>query len=158
MKICKVDGCEKVIGIKRRSSMCSMHRTRWQRRKTLEPSQKALNRFKPVKNVTGYVRVNKGNGRVLEHVWMVEQHIGRKLTSDECVHHINGVKHDNRLENLQLMTKSEHMTLHGYARKIATWARKHTSCVECGTTDIKHRGRGFCIRCYGFWFRHKSKA
>lgn len=42
----------------------------------------------------------------------MEQYIGRKLTKDEIVHHINGIKNDNRIENLQIMTRTEHIYLH----------------------------------------------
>lgn len=42
----------------------------------------------------------------------MESIVGRALTSDEVVHHINGDKRDNRPENLQLMSRSEHMLEH----------------------------------------------
>lgn len=52
----------------------------------------------------------KGNAK--QHRMIVEEYIGRKLEPYEVVHHINGVKTDNRIENLQVMTASEHASLH----------------------------------------------
>lgn len=61
----------------------------------------------------GYLEVtrgeNKGRG---EHVVIMEAHIGRRIKKGEIVHHINGNRSDNRIENLRLMTRSEHSRLH----------------------------------------------
>lgn len=67
----------------------------------------------------GYVSVyfpdhprSTSDGYIMEHILVMEALIGRHLQEDECVHHINGERADNRKENLKLMTKSQHMSYH----------------------------------------------
>lgn len=53
------------------------------------------------------------SGKVMEHRLILGQQIGRPLKQEEVVHHLNGIKDDNRRHNLQLLaTQSEHMDIH----------------------------------------------
>lgn len=61
---------------------------------------------------TGYRYVCQGNKSISEHVLIMEKHIGRKLSKDEVVHHKDFNRNNNDINNLQLMTRSEHSKLH----------------------------------------------
>jgi hypothetical protein len=67
------------------------------------------------------------------HRLIMENHIGRQLERKEVVHHINGNKSDNRIENLQLMTLSEHNSLHYKPRKQTSKTKKLLSKINQGS-------------------------
>jgi len=52
------------------------------------------------------------DGYVMLHTVVMERAIGRYLMPNEVVHHINHDRQDNRLENLLLMNKKDHMSMH----------------------------------------------
>ena len=64
------------------------------------------------KDSNGYVSILTDSGWRKEHVWVVEQFLKRELNKDECVHHINFCKQDNRIDNLALFTNKQHSTFH----------------------------------------------
>lgn len=83
--------------------------------------------------------------RIDEHRLVMEQLLGRKLRSDEVVHHKDGNKLNNSPENLVVMTLAEHSRLH-MSNKLKTEESKRKSGLsikkrwEDGTFDSIKRG------------------
>jgi hypothetical protein len=59
-----------------------------------------------------YIRKMRNGIRKTEHRIIMEQYLGRNLLKNEHVHHINGNQKDNRIENLKVLSASEHARIH----------------------------------------------
>lgn len=82
--------------------------------------------------IKSHPHCDKVNGYIFEHRVVMELQLGRYLTPDEVVHHVNETKHDNRINNLELMSHSGHTLKHhlGAKRSVVTkqklsdWAKE----------------------------------
>jgi len=82
-----------------------------------------------------YRRITTPDGRrIYEHRWVMEQHLERRLNSWEQVHHRDKNRLDNRVENLEVLTSSEHGLRH-------TWRPIESKCTVCSSVFKPRTGR-----------------
>lgn len=118
-KKCSIEDCERAY---ESNGFCNTHYMRWQkgadlnapvRERKIFSMTDGFGRVWTSRNVrpNGYIVFGRvENGRSIsigEHRLVMEEHLGRELFGEENVHHINGVRDDNRLGNLELWSSSQ---------------------------------------------------
>lgn len=110
LSTCSVDGCEKVSVCK---GYCQAHYQRYRKGEKVNVPLTRQNIGEPQYVQNGYIAFTDKDhpmavgkhGRVAQHRAVMSEVLGRPLRKNELVHHINGIRHDNRPENLELFYK-----------------------------------------------------
>jgi hypothetical protein len=125
-KKCSFNGCAKPV---QAQGLCEGHYSQWHEGRVLMPLRaKGRAGSGHVEKRSGYVRRSvphpNGNyrGQVYEHVLVMSNVLGRPLREGETVHHKNGVRHDNRPENLELWFRGG-QPAGQRVKDLVTWAR-----------------------------------
>lgn len=103
---------------------------------------------------SGYAVISIGNKKEYVHRLVMEQYLGRKLTKNEHIHHINGIKTDNRLENLELITPSEHSKKHSIKRGLG---KDRVGIEPTNKTTLEIRNKIKELRAKGYYLNDICK-
>lgn len=86
------------------------------------------------------------HGWVYEHIFLMERELGRILKDGEQVHHLDGNRGNNRLENLVVISQGHHVRIHKWMERSGidnAPYEKYPSCEHCNMT-LQYRQIKFC--------------
>jgi hypothetical protein len=111
--------------------LCRFHWGRWRHRRPME-AERNYNQLNNGWIHEEYRHICAPDGsEPREHRWLMKQYLKRDLHVDEVVHHKNGIKTDNRIENLEVISRAEHTRLHLKQESISR------ICQICGESFIR---------------------
>ena len=112
--------CKKArkIGLKRSAHSISANRSAGQRKMDFNHAPRYTAKGYKIIYAPDFHRADK-NGMVLEHIYIFEKETGVEIPKGYCIHHINGKKDDNRIENLCMLSTSAHTILHNAGKKFS---------------------------------------
>lgn len=112
----------------------------------------------------GYLEQNKKGRLNGVHRFIMEEFLGRQLEYNEVVHHKNHNKQDNRLENLEVLSRAEHTKIHAKRAE-----RVPKNCPNCKKDflvlpsqyrySLRRKSQMFCSRqCSGIFNNQKQRG